>query len=55
MEIERAWHKWPGWYESLPRTQQVDIMADYILTTEERKRAARRTQQQRQASRRKGG
>jgi hypothetical protein len=42
MEIERSWGKWPGWFESLTREQQADIMADYMLTTEERKKAARK-------------
>jgi len=42
MEIERSCGKWPGWFQTLERKQQADIMADYMLTTEERKKAARK-------------
>jgi hypothetical protein len=42
LEIERLWHRDPGWFYTLHRTEQIGLIADYRMTTEGPKRAQER-------------
>ena len=42
LEIERVWHRAPGWFYTLHRTQQIALIADYRISMEGPKRAQER-------------
>jgi hypothetical protein len=41
-EIERRWNRDPGWLYTLPRPQQIALIADYRLSIETPKRTQER-------------
>lgn len=49
LSIERAWHKWPGWFATLDRPTQIRLIADHRLELEDPKRTEKRVRAARRA------
>jgi hypothetical protein len=42
LRIERDWAKYPGWFATLPKADQVRLFADYRIEHEDPKERERR-------------
>ena len=42
LQIERRWHRDPGWFYTLPRPHQIQLIADYRMCIESPKQAKER-------------